>query len=420
MKFAMRTAMLVIATVALVTMGAARASAQSSGPRASTSRYRPPGQSFSRPAVQHLTAEQVTAPPAQPEVIDAPPVETEGPIEGHEMWADAEDVELPCDSCGPCGNFLRQGLWYGSVDYLLVRPRFSQAVAEVRETTTTDNSVTPSVTNTVSQSAQYPFKYQSSFRASLGYRLLDCGGDIQFTYWRLTGSAQISDGPADTVDGSRVILGQLGNNPGNGQFFNAAASVTANVFDFDFAKFLAFGGPKGDCDACFCPRWDLRWSAGVRGADITRVDNNAVSDPNGNTVSTGAFNARFVGAGPRVGLQGRRYFGQNGMLSLYGRASQALLIGNYNLTLNTNTPGVDSSTVNTQNYNLARLVPVTDIEIGGSWQVAPYAFISAGWFFQCWWDLGQSDPVSGTSFQTLTSSNILGFDGLFVRGEMLF
>jgi hypothetical protein len=63
---------------------------------------------------------------------------------------------------------------------------------------------------------------------------------------------------------------------------------------------------------------------------------------------------------------------------------------------------------------------LTDIEIGGSWQVAPYAFISAGWFFQCWWDLGQSEGVIGTNYGPLDTSNILGFDGLFVRAEMLF
>ena len=50
----------------------------------------------------------------------------------------------------------------------------------------------------------------------------------------------------------------------------------------------------------------------------------------------------------------------------------------------------------------------------GSWQVAPYAFISAGWFFQCWWDLGQAENITaGTSFGPLDSANILGFDGLF-------
>ena len=71
---------------------------------------------------------------------------------------------------------------------------------------------------------------------------------------------------------------------------------------------------------------------GARAADISRYNNNAVIEPNGNNVSFGNIDARFVGAGPRVGLQTRRYFGQNGFWSVYGRGSQALLIGEYNMS----------------------------------------------------------------------------------------
>jgi hypothetical protein len=66
------------------------------------------------------------------------------------------------------------------------------------------------------------------------------------------------------------------------------------------------------------------------------------------------------------------------------------------------------------------MIPVTDIEVGGTWQLAPFTYISAGYFFQCWWDLGQGEQISGTNFGPLDTANILGFDGLFIRGEMLF
>jgi hypothetical protein len=198
--------------------------------------------------------------------------------------------------------------------------------------------------------------------------------------------------------------------------------VTANIFDVDFAKCLSMGGPQAPCETCFCPRWDLRWSAGARIADISRFDNNSITDAANTTVAFGNVNARFVGAGPRVSLQGRRYFGQAGGLAVYAKASQSLLLGDYRISRTQVTPGTVDVATNILNGvdTLTRMVPVTDIELGATWQVAPFTYISAGWFFQCWWDLGQGETQGGANFSALDTSNILGFDGLFVRGEMLF
>ena len=66
------------------------------------------------------------------------------------------------------------------------------------------------------------------------------------------------------------------------------------------------------------------------------------------------------------------------------------------------------------------MIPVLDIEVGGSFQVTPRFFVSAGWFFQCWWDLGFGETIDGTNFGPLDTSNIMAWDGLFVRGEFLF
>jgi hypothetical protein len=422
MKLALRIPLAATVAIAMISAGTPWAGAQTASSRLKSSRYAlDAGKPGAAPTV--LTAEpEVVTTPAQT-VDQQTPAPAAAVVEGHDFLDAWEDGEAVCDEECNGGPFARPGLWYGTVDYLLARSRFSQGVAEVRQTTTFDGTTTPAVSTQSSDSIQFPFRYQSSFRAGLGYRLLDCGGDIQFVYWRLTGSAQLSDGPASVESGSRVIFGQLGNNPGDGQFWNGTAGVTANVYDFDFAKCLAFGGPKTACDACFCPRWDLRWSAGVRAADISRFDNSSVTTSNGDLVSRGNINARFTGAGARVGLQGRRYFGQRGLVSLYGKASQGLLIGNYKSARTLITPGFDTETntsVLTQHDTFARLVPVTDIEVGGSIQLAPYAFISAGWFFQCWWDLGQGETVPGGSFGPLDTANILGFDGLFVRGELLF
>ena len=358
---------------------------------------------------------KVPEPVAAPSPMDATAVESDGSDEFFEGGYG--------DCCGPCfaGNCRAGGMWYGAVDYLLVRPRFSQDAAEVRQTTTTDTSVTPNLTTQSSQAVSFPFKYSSAFRASLGYRLLDCGGDINFTYWRFNNSASIADGPAGGND-QLTIFGNAGNNPGDGQFFTAQSNVIANLYDLDFARCLSFGGPAAPCDACFCPRWDLRWSAGVRMADISRTNHNVVSDTTGTALSYGAIDSRFFGAGPRVGMQGRRYFGCNGLLSLYARGNLALMLGNYRINQNSSILGADTAatTVFTQLASIGRLVPSADIEVGGSWQIAPYTLISAGWFFQCFWDLGQTETISGTAFPPIDTSNILGFDGLFIRGEMLF
>jgi hypothetical protein len=347
---------------------------------------------------------------------------------GEAAWGDGGEMGGSCDTCGgDCGGSCCQrgclgGLWYGSVDYLLFRPWMSQAVAEVRSVQTSDTSVTPSVSTLTDTVIQYPFEFQSGFRVAAGYRLLDCGGDFQVAYWRMTNSAQYNDGPANTQTNDPFITGNLENNPGNGQFLRSSTGVTANIFDVDFAKIISMGGPCGPCDCSFCPRWDLRFFAGVRATDITRYNDNQVTEADGNSVSTGDINARFVGAGPRVGIQGRRYFGACGLTSLYAKASQGLLIGDFNQSRTRTVPGEDTTpTVITNQFNsFSRLIPVTDIELGGTWQMAPFTYVSVGWFWQCWWDLGQGENISGTNFGALDSANILGFSGLFVRGEMLF
>ena len=293
-----------------------------------------------------------------------------------------------------------------------------------------NSDVIPNTLTYTDDSVEFNFPYQSGFRASLGYRLLDCGGDIQVTYWRMSASASFhNDGPVVTgTDDDLLLFAQLKNNPGPGGFLSGSAGVTANIFDVDFAKCISMGGPQGECDACFCPRWDLRWSAGARIADISRFDNNTATTPSTatelptDTITTGSIDARFVGAGPRIGVQGRRYFGCNGFLSLYAKASQALLIGDFRMRRETTSPGDEQIQTATfiQNDRYSRMIPVTDIEVGGSWQIAPYTFVSAGYFFQCWWDLGFGETVLGTNFGPLDTANILGFDGLFVRGEIIF
>jgi hypothetical protein len=423
MKIAIRAQILFIAAAWLAATST-RADEPTNSPPLQLARYRTTSNAMSRLSA---APESAGANEPAPEPVASPEMNADAdPAQPQPVWDDLGDG---CDDCGSCATGpMRRGMWYGSVDYLLMRPRLSQGVAEVRRTLVTNTDVSPN-TSTVTDSAQeFSFPYQSGFRAALGYRLLDCGGDFQVAYWRMTADSHFSDGPANTETDNPRLFGQLKNNPGNGGFLSASTGITANIFDVDFAKCLSFGGPQGACDACcFCPRWDLRFWAGARIADISRFDNNITTTPQASTaptssIVTGNIDARFTGAGPRVGIQGRRYFGANGFLSLYARASQAILIGDYRMSRSKTEFGDQQvPTVITNQFDrFSRTIPVTDIEVGGSWQIAPFTYISAGYFWQCWWDLGQSEGVIGTNYGPLDTSNILGFDGLFVRAEMLF
>ncbi len=370
---------------------------------------------------------------AQPEPVADPAFdddvsESDGMLsaDGATPWEEIDPAS--CDTCGGdcgdqcCSTGCMGGLWYGSVDYLLFRPRMSQAVGAVRRQETTDTSTFPSTSTLTDNVIEYPFRYQSGFRVAAGYRLLNCGGDFQVAYWRMAANASVVEGPANTSTNNPFIAGNLENNPSTGQYLEANTGVTANIFDVSFAKCISMGGPTGPCDPCFCPRWDVRFLAGARVGDISRYNNNVVTDAEGTAQSYGNINARFVGAGPRFGLQTRRYLGCRGRWSVYANAAQSILIGEFrqNESLLVPTNGTTANSYTNQNFTFSRTVPVSDIELGLSWQAAPYTYITAGYFWQCWWDLGQGEQINGTNFGLLDTSNILGFDGFFVRGEMLF
>ncbi len=68
------------------------------------------------------------------------------------------------------------------------------------------------------------------------------------------------------------------------------------------------------------------------------------------------------------------------------------------------------------------IVPVTEIELGGTVHIGCNANISAGYFWSAWHDLGMRETYDFAQFQLshYDDANILGWDGLFVRGEVAF
>ncbi len=320
------------------------------------------------------------------------------------------------------------GCWYGGADYLLAKAHFSQGYAAIVCQTTTNTTTTPNVSNLTENAVPFPYKYSSMYRVFLGYHLNDCGGDINFTYWNLQSTAATTLGPANVTAGTNIILGQVLNNPADGQYLNASSGIRINIYDVDFSKYLIYGGPGSPCDCNFCPRWDMRWFAGVRIAQVNRFDNNSITNADGSTAAYGMINANFYGAGPKIGLQARRYIGRSQLFSVYAKGSMSLLLGQSHISRTQIVPG-DSNTptaITTANDNTSRVIPVADIEVGGSYQLYPHFFVSAGYFVQCWWDQGFGETISTgtsglvTSFGSLDTSNIMAWTGLFVRAEMFF
>jgi hypothetical protein len=354
-----------------------------------------------------------------------------GPDSGNGLWQPPPALpNTSPDSCSNCWDNTpccapRCGCWYGGADYLLAKPHFSQGYAAIVCTTTTNTTTSPNVSTLTENAVPFPYRYSSMYRLFLGYHLSDCGGDINFTYWNLQSTAATTLGPANVTSGTNVIFGQVLNNPADGQYLNASSGIRVNIFDIDFSKYLIYGGPGKPCDCNFCPRWDMRWFAGVRIAQVNRFDNNSIVNPDGSTTANGMINANFYGAGPKIGIQARRYIGESQRFSVYAKGSMSLLLGQFHGSRTQNIPGdtLTPTSITTANDNTSRVIPVTDIEVGGSYQLYPQFFVSAGYFVQCWWDLGYGETIGTgavTSFGALDTSNIMAWTGLFVRAEMFF
>src|SRR5207248_10308258 len=134
------------------------------------------------------------------------------------------------------------------------------------------------------------------------------------------------------------------------------------------------------CGGC-CPPWTLKYSAGIRVADIRRGDNTLLVNDDGTNAEAFFVKADYIGAGPRVGLEGRRFF-QGGCASLFARSNLSLLIGEYDLKETRITPpATPGDATLTENYfdSHSRIIPVAEIELGGTWQWSDRVSLSCGY-----------------------------------------
>ena len=131
----------------------------------------------------------------------------------------------------------------------------------------------------------------------------------------------------------------------------------------------------------------------------------------------GDYNVSFVGtAGPHFGIRGHRYLGSRQAVSLYGGPNTALLLGTHDCTFSSGMVPIMRAS---QIEGMTRLIPVLESEVGVAVNLTERLTLNSGWLFQSWWDLGTSGGTFGGFFPP-DDSNIMAFDGLFVRGEVSY
>ncbi len=378
--------------------------------------------------------EPTPAPPAVPAQEGSESVMPESIAPGSSAPPDhAGDVYGPygdtfgdCGNCGqsgPCGDCCNpcwpRGNWVAGAELMVLRPTSSENIAFQRQVSIDGDS--PSQTDTA---VQRDWQYKGSFRTYIGYQWCDCCEEIRFTYWNYSNSArQLSPPASDNGTALTQFTGQLEINALNpGDRLLANNQLLMNTYDIDYSKCICYG----DCDpcnpCCCCPPWGLKYYVGIRIADVQRGDNSQVTDSEDSILAQSFIHTKFTGAGPRVGLEGRRWFGCDKCWSLYARSNFALILGQFDIDERALNSQSSTGTFTHQSYHDShdRVIPMTEIELGGNWQINCRWNLSAGYDWQAWWDLGAFEQGANTFQEPIDTSNILSLDGFFLRLEYCF
>jgi hypothetical protein len=295
---------------------------------------------------------------------------------------------------------------------LLLRAHFSQATAMTQTTTTQSGD------NTLINQYLVNFNpgYQGAFRAYLGFRDRLCGDEIRFAFLNFNSAQNLSA----TATANMSVCDFLCNTtPNPGDSVNTHFGLGVSLWDLDCVRPFFFTPQCQDPCGPKCHPWDLRWFVGVRAAYINHNISSTVTDATtaNDIFAQASATNRFTGVGPRIGIQGRKFFGKNGRVSVYARGAGSLLLGNVYQDVINSTPNVDLPTTTNLVSRNSRIIPAADIEIGATWFVRPRFAVSSGWMLMSFWDLGLQETGSMSG---LANANILGFDGFFVRGEFVF
>lgn len=312
-------------------------------------------------------------------------------------------------------------------EYLHMRSSPSEAVAYLER----------DLTNFRDEFTQFDFDYEGSFRLYGGCRNC-CGEEVRFTFTRFdNGSDFVS--PVEDID--TLIITPLEQTPIlDGSRVEGSADIELNDFDLGWSKTIPLGSPlccdpccgDGCCDGCptsgcgdccgsWCPAWDLTFTGAVRAVDYSTNRVFTTLDASDDVLEFGQSSSKFDGFGGRVGMQGRRYFGRNGMFSLYMKGDLSLLVGEYESTqVSQDLSGTVAGPVVTQTISCRHVIPVTEIEAGGTMYVTCNTSISGGYFISAWHDLGFRDEYEFNLQNSYDDANIMAFDGFFVRLEKQF
>jgi hypothetical protein len=343
----------------------------------------------------------------------------------------------------------RQYRFFAYGEYIYARASFSEALAYIVSD--------PNNPAGGQEIVEFDFDYDSSYRFGGGVDFCDCGGAVVFDFARYTSSADFE--ASDVAGGGTTIFGPYEVNAPDGGTLEGDMDVDIQSYDVGWAKTFCLGGPCfpctccdsccdpccGDtccdtgCDPCCgsdggcgtgcgpcCPAWELTWSSGVRFADVDWTRSHLGRQANNVPVNREDTRLSFSGVGLRTGLLGRRYFGRNGWFSVFAKGDISLLVGDMDIQTDTtdNLGGIPQTAISHRNSG-RRVIPVTEIEAGGSLDLTNNVRLSSGYFIAAWHDLGMRDEfnfsgIPGLQLSHYDDANILGFDGFFARVDVRF
>jgi len=327
------------------------------------------------------------------------------PVVRPEEWDEVYNDVYNDAACEPLYTpWYRRGSWVAGVDFLFMRYHHNDNDAFTRQFRP---APVMGITTETDEVIYFRSGYEGSVRPYIAYRLCDCCSEVRFTYWNLSGSSTATATATQITQFFNFEVVQL--DPG--QTITANNSNNTNIFDIECSRCIRLG------DNCCggCPRWDLQWSAGVRLASVDTGYSVYLS----NSATRADVMSQFSGVGPRVGLQGKRYFGSSGRFSIDAGFDIALLVGQFDHELIRTSAG--GNLLEVFRGSTTRTVPVIDLELGMSWIANSTWTVSAGWLVQAWWDVtGKEDEVSPGLSIFLDDANITSWDGFTIRIEALY
>lgn len=269
-------------------------------------------------------------------------------------------------------------------------------------------TVNPANTNT--NSLSYGVKtihptYNFGFKLGIGYIFPESGNDLHLNWTHFSNStSNSSSAAAGEVIEPNYGLGSYGS-------FNQAYGKLQNRYDAidaDAGQFMDVG-----------TRLRLRFFGGLRYAEINSDITSSVT--NGNAVnyqvnnSTNRNNSRFIGLGPRLGIDGVYHLNHNfGITWGFAGSTLAGKIKSNENVIDTTANGT-STVTSTSTNNVNRLVPNLDAKIGLDYSVDSAVTVEGGYKFSQYF--GAVDRFNFVGVPALginrVTSNI-GFNGPYL------